>query len=107
MSEPEIYKQAASIFGKAATYIRTYGWQVTGMSEHRQPRCSMGALASAHRAENWNKNLAKFMYEKLYDELGGLSLTEFNYKYRNGEKVAELFDKVAHKISHSNNYLLV
>jgi len=38
------------------------------------------------------------MYEELYETLNGLSLTEFNYKYNDGEKVARLFEDVAAKL---------
>lgn len=99
MSEREIKNQAEAIFRGAAEYIRKYGWQVSGMSEHGLPRCSMGALASAHPDEVWDKDLAKFMYNELYEELDGLRLTQFNYLNRNGEKVAELFERVADKLS--------
>ncbi len=104
MNGIEINQQASNIFRKAAMYIRTYGWQVTGMSKYGLPRCSMGALASAHNDVIWNKELAEFMYEKLYEELDGLTLTEFNYKYRSGEKVAELFDKVAKNLTNRHDY---
>lgn len=97
--------QAATLFEKAAIYIRTYGWQVTGMSTYGLPRCSMGALASAHDAKRWNKNLSKLMYTKLYKELDGLTLTDFNYKHKNGEKVAQLFEMVANKLKSSSRTL--
>jgi len=87
--------QAADIFEAAAAYIREYGWQVTGMSQHGQPRCSMGALASAYPAKSWNPKLSGLMYQKLYQELGGIDLTEFNHKHRSGEEVAQLFERVA------------
>ena len=99
--------QAASIFEEAAAYIRRYGWQVTGMSRHGQPRCSMGALASAHFEETWDKNLAKFMYKELYKELHGISLTHFNYKFRDGEKVAQLYEKIALKLRRTSNLVKV
>ncbi len=31
------------------------------------------------------------MYQKLYDELNSIGLTEFNYRYNNGEKVAQFW----------------
>jgi hypothetical protein len=95
MNGIDLHVQAASIFREAALYIRIYGWQVTGMSEHGLPRCSMGALASAHKEARWNKGLATLMYKTLYEELNGLTLTEFNHKYNDGEKVAQLFDEAA------------
>ncbi|HEX5797697.1 MAG TPA: hypothetical protein VFX86_04900 [Candidatus Saccharimonadales bacterium] len=95
----EVREEAAFIFSEAASYIRQYGWRVSGMNKHGMPRCSMGALASAHRDKIWDEELAKIMYEELYEELGGLSLTEFNYLHRDGEQVARLFDKVAKKLS--------
>jgi len=101
MKEPGIAYQAASIFQEAAGYIREYGWQVTGMGEHGKPRCSMGALASAHQEKVWPHDLAELMYQKLYDELGGIGLTEFNYKYSDGEKVAQLFERVAVRLRQS------
>ena len=104
MNDIETYQQAVSIFRRAASYIRTYGWQVTGMSRHGLPRCSMGALASAHDEAIWDHGLAELMYEKLYDELDSLSLTEFNYKYKNGEKVAKLFERVARNLTHNRSY---
>jgi hypothetical protein len=90
--------QAAVIFERAADYIREYGWRVTGMSRDGAPRCSMGALASAHPNEAWDEGLSQLMYRKLYEELGGIGLTDFNYKYRDGEKVARLFERVAGKL---------
>ena len=97
MDKVVLRSQAAAIFKHAAAYIRAYGWQVTGMSRHGLPRCSMGALASAHRDKMWDKELAELMYSQLYEELDGLTLTEFNYRYNDGEKVAQLFDKVAYR----------
>lgn len=96
--QEEIKVQAAKIFVKAADYIRKYGWQKTGMSAHGQPRCSMGALASAHPRHRWSKSLSNIMYQTLYEELGGLSLTQFNYKFESGEKVAQLYERVAKKL---------
>lgn len=93
--------QASGIFGKAASYIRNYGWQVSGMGQHGKPRCSMGALASAHSDKIWDKNLSSLMYRELYKELDGLSLTEFNWKHNNGEKVAQLFEQVATKLRYA------
>ncbi len=86
---------ASTIFRKAATYIRKYGWQVSGMSQDGKPRCSMGALESASKGVVWNKSLGSLMYQTLYKELNGETLTEFNHRVRNGESVAELFEKVA------------
>lgn len=100
MSEEDIRYQAARILIDAATYIRTYGWQVSGMSQHGLPRCSMGALASANRDKVWDKSLAALMYETLYDELDGLSLTEFNHLHQNGETVIQLFEAVAARLAH-------
>lgn len=91
--------QAAQIFRNAAAYIRTYGWQVSGMSEHGLPRCSMGALESASNQKRWDPAMAKLMYSTLYDELNGQTLTEFNHRRRNGEAVAQLFDRVASRLS--------
>lgn len=89
---------AARIFMDAAAYIRTYGWQKTGMGIYGQPRCSMGALASAHREQKWDRNLSALMYRELKAELHGLSLTQFNYRYDDGEKVARLFESVAMRL---------
>lgn len=94
----KISAQAANIFTKAAKYIRTYGWQETGMSMHGQPRCSMGALESAYPAKKWNGKMAKLMYEALYEELKGVSLTEFNHQSSNGLEVAKLFESTAQSI---------
>jgi hypothetical protein len=93
--------RAADIFIKAASYIRRYGWQVTGMSQHGKPRCSMGALASACSDKVWDKHLSQVMYQVLYDELGGIGLTEFNYKHHDGEKVAQLFERVAMRLCYA------
>ncbi len=95
MFEFRIRSQAADIFLNAAAYIRTYGWQKTGMGLYGSPRCSMGALASAHQQQKWNQNLAALMYSELREELNGLSLTQFNYRCNDGEKVARLFERVA------------
>lgn len=92
-------RQAAGIFNKAAKYIRSYGWQVRGMSEHGKPRCSMGALASAYPEKVWDSQLASLMYQELYEELGGIGLTEFNYLYNDGQKVAQLFERVAQNLN--------
>jgi hypothetical protein len=97
--------QAAIIFERAASYIREHGWQVTGMSEHGKPRCSMGALASAHPSEVWDEQLARLMYQNLSEELGDIGLTEFNYTHNDGEKVAQLFERVAVKLT-TNRILL-
>jgi hypothetical protein len=98
MDEGTTGKLAANIFQDAAIYIRTYGWQVSGMSEHGKPRCSMGALASAYPVDHWDVELAELMYKTLYEELGGIGLTEFNYHHKDGEKVAQLFERVAAKL---------
>jgi hypothetical protein len=98
MNEARTALRAAKVFREAAMYIRQYGWQRSGMSQHGKPRCSMGALASAHPAKLWDTHLSQLMYEELYDVLDGLSLTEFNYKYNDGEKVAQLFEDVATKL---------
>lgn len=98
MSEGKTTALAAAIFLKAAAYIRTYGWQKEGMGFYGAPRCSMGALASAYPKQRWDERLSRLMYRTLYDELGGISLTQFNYKYMDGEKVAELFEQVAIKL---------
>jgi hypothetical protein len=95
MIHNEVELEAANIFRKAAAYIRRYGWQQEGMGEHGAPRCSMGALDSAYPQIEWDKELASLMYTVLYDELGGISLTQFKSKYRSGEKVAHLFDRTA------------
>jgi hypothetical protein len=97
MSDTARRNLAAHIFYQAAAYIRTYGWQVEGMSTDGAPRCSMGALASAYKEERWDPELAKMMYKVLYEELDGISLTEFNHKYKDGEKVAQLYERVAEK----------
>jgi hypothetical protein len=78
-----------------AEYIRKYGWQVSGMSANGKPWCSMGALKSAYSKPRWDKELAVLMYNTLYEELNGLSLTQFNYKHKNGEKVAKLYEQTA------------
>jgi hypothetical protein len=99
MDEEELKHKAAQIFINAAQYIRKSGWQVSGMGENGKPRCSMGALASANPDRKWDKNLAELMYESLYMELNGLSLTQFNYKYNNREKVARLYERTAHSLA--------
>ena len=101
MRETDIAAQAAEIFQKAAAYIRSYGWQVTGMSQHGQPRCSMGALASAHLGAQWGEDVAELMYDELYKELDGVSLTEFNYRHNDGDKVARLFERVARNLCYA------
>lgn len=94
-----VYKEAASIFVKAAQYIQTYGWQETGMSEHGKPRCSMGALTSAQPTPTLDDQLSTIMYEALYSELGGISLTEFNHQANSGLDVIELFTKTANRLN--------
>jgi hypothetical protein len=91
--------KAASIFREASSYIRTYGWRVEGMGQKGQPRCSMGALASSYSSSKWEKDLSSLMYQKLYEELDGQSLTAFNHRYRSGEAVAGLFERVACTLS--------
>jgi len=96
----EVEARAAEIFLRAAAYIKKYGWQKEGMGEYGGPRCSMGALEAAGPPRtDWDDNLSKFMYEALSQELGSISLTRFNSKYMSGEKVAQLYEKVASKIS--------
>jgi|GEM_PF-4844094 len=99
MNKGDLRVKAASIFLKAADYIRQYGWQSSGMNEDGMPRCSMGALKSAGPKEKWDEDMAKLMYQHLYKELNGLSLTQFNYKYKSGEKVAQLFERTAHSLA--------
>jgi hypothetical protein len=106
MSERELKNKAAHIFNDAAGYIRKYGWQVRGMGTYGKPRCSMGALASANREEQWDKSLADLMYKTLYKQLNGLSLTQFNYKYKNGEKVALLFEQTAATLTGSTPHIV-
>lgn len=98
MKEAGVRAQAAQIFLNAAAYIRSYGWQKTGMGLYGQPRCSMGALASAHYEQEWNQNLSALMYRELGKELNGISLTQFNYRHNDGETVARLFESVAIKL---------
>lgn len=95
MMRPSAERQAADIFAKAAAYIRTYGWQEVGMSEHGRPRCSMGALASAHDERVWDSEVAALMYQTLNRKLSGVGLTEFNRRASGGEDVARLFEQVA------------
>ena len=100
MSNQGLRVQAAGILLKAADYIRQYGWQVEGMGQHGRPRCSMGALASASPVKNWDQRLSDMMYRTLYQELNGLTLTQFNHKYNDGEQVARLFERTALKLNH-------
>src|SRR5947207_1596085 len=95
-----VESQAAQIFLKAAAYIRKYGWQKEGMGKHGQPRCSMGALASAYPQPKWDEDLSDLVYRALYQELSGASLTQFNYQFERGEKVAQLYELVAEKLRH-------
>lgn len=95
-------KLATQIFRDAAKYIRTYGWQRKGMSEHGKPRCSMGALQSAYPMERWDQDMAVLMFATLYDELGGITLTQFNEKVKDGEEVAALYDHVADVLASAN-----
>ncbi len=101
MSDREVTLQARNIFIRAAAYIRKYGWQVSGMSSHGNPRCSMGALESAGSKDCWDTRVAKLMYKELYEELSGLTLTEFNKKHQDGEKVAKLFEQTAKTLTPS------
>jgi hypothetical protein len=94
MNERESRLQAASIFRRAAAYIRRYGWQERGMSRHGQPRCSMGALESAQPGK-WDPGVSELMYSTLTEELRGLSLTQFNHRKRSGEAVARLYERAA------------
>ncbi len=103
MKKDKVKLQGADIFLKAANYIRKYGWQKQGMGKHKQPRCSMGALASAYPKEKWSKDLSLTMYLALYKELHGMSLTEFNYKFNDGNKVASLYEQVAASLVHNNS----
>jgi len=89
--------QAARIFLDAAAYIHAYGWRRAGMGVYGQPRCSMGALASAHPHQTWDSELSALMYQKLNEELDGISLTQFNHRY-GGEAVARLFERAAAKL---------
>jgi hypothetical protein len=98
MADKSVKLQAAAIFTKAAQYIREVGWQEKGMAYDGIARCSMGALESAYPAKHWNKDLASFMYEKLYTKLNGINLTEFNKRAKNGLEVARLFEEVAESI---------
>ena len=98
MTAYETRRQAAKLFLNAASYIQKYGWQKKGMGVHGQPRCSMGALASANAQSRWGKNLASLMYKALYEELDGMTLTQFNYKFNDGNKVAHLYKQVARSL---------
>ena len=91
-------QRAAEIFLKAADYIRQYGWQKEGMGEYGRPRCSMGALDSALPRGQWDNKTARLTYKTLYKELDGLSLTQFNFKYQSGEKVAQLYERAARRL---------
>lgn len=98
MKNNQVRTQAAGIFVKAAAYIRQYGWQEEGMGEDGQPRCSMGALDSAQPRGEWDPSTAELMYRSLSDELNGLSLTQYNHKVKSGEKVAQLYERVAARL---------
>ena len=91
-------QEAAQIFLDAADYIEKYGWQKTEMSEHGKPRCSMSALTSVQPKVVFDCALSALMFEALYDELGGITLTEFNEQAKNGSEVALLFRKTATKL---------
>jgi hypothetical protein len=95
MYKQELNAKAAYIFLRAAQYVKTYGWQVSGMGKYGKPRCSMGALASAYPKKVWESELSSLMYQQLYNQLNGIGLTEFNYKYQDPGKVVELFTKTA------------
>lgn len=95
MAERYDRAKAAQIFLNAASYIRNYGWQVEGMSEDGKPRCSMGALESAYKKEKWESSLSSLMYETMYRQLNGITLTEFNHKVKDGLEVAKLFERTA------------
>ncbi len=88
--------RAADILLRAAAYIRQYGWQKTGMGLYGQPRCSMGALASAQGGK-WDQDVSSLMYSELREELDGISLTQFNYSH-DGEQVARLFEDIAFRL---------
>jgi hypothetical protein len=103
MRRDEIQLDARKIFRTAAEYIRKYGWQVKGMGTYVQPRCSMDALTSAYREQRWDKTLSKLMYETLYKELNGMTLTQYNYKFKSGGKVARLYEMVAEKLNYSKD----
>ncbi len=98
MEEDRIEVQAAKLFLKAAAYIRKYGWQEEGMGEEGFPRCSMGALASACPDEEWGKDLSGLVYNALYEELNGLSLTQYNHKFQDGERVVQLYKRAAERV---------
>lgn len=96
--------QATQIFLNATVYIRTYGWQRSSMGLHGQPRCSMGALASAHHEQKWDQDVSFLMYEELQRVLDGVSLTQFNY-HHDGEQVAMLFENVALRLQKQREIL--
>lgn len=64
-----------------------------------RPRCSMGALASAYPKRKWDDGLAELMYRSLHKELNGMSLTQFNHRYQNGEAVARLYERTAAQLT--------
>jgi hypothetical protein len=99
MSEQGLRKQAARIFLRAADYIRQYGWQEEGMGEYGRPRCSVGALDSAKPRGEWDPKVSELAYKTLNQELKGLSLTQYNHKVHDGEKVARLFERTARKLN--------
>jgi hypothetical protein len=99
MKRTTVQTQAARIFERAAAYIRMYGWQEEGMGEYGQPRCSMGALDSAKARGEWQPEVSKLAYRALNEELHGLSLTQYNHKFQDGEKVARLFERTAHHLN--------
>lgn len=99
MVEDSTRVKAATIFRRAAAYIRQYGWQKEGLSEDGKPRSSMGALASAYPKDTWEKDLSSLMYDSLNSELHGISLTEYDHKVRNGLAIAKLFERTASSIA--------
>lgn len=105
-SRSDIYKQGAEIFFNAASYIEEYGWQISGMSEYGRPRCSMGALASAHREAVWDKDLSELMYDELSRALNGVPLSVFNEHARDSHDVVLLFRKVGRTLEQKSNISL-
>jgi hypothetical protein len=104
MRRSQIQSQAAELFLKAAAYIRQYGWQEEGMGEYGQPRCSMGALDSACPRGEWQPEVAEVMFEELNHELHGMSLTQYNHKFHDGEKVAQLYEQAAQDLKRGGGF---
>lgn len=100
MTREGLKQEAAGILQRAAAYIRRYGWQEEGMGDYGAPRCSMGAIDSACPRGRWNDQVAELLYESLYCELDGLSLTQYNHKFQDGEKIAQLYERVATALTH-------